>query len=209
MNRTAQILLLSLSATVLGLATMSLSGPGAQKESMPPTPAGVYSIDSVHSAVLFKIKHLNASWSFGRFNTISGAIDVDEKNPEKSTVTLSIEADSVDTANKKRDDHLKSADFLDAVQFPTASFVSTSVKKAGDGKYSVTGDFELHGVTKTITVEFASVGFSETKMGARTGFYGTFTILRSDYKIATMPEALGDEVEITVSLEGRQTESKR
>lgn len=208
-NRRTKAILLTLSATVLGLGGLALAGPALQAKPSPAPASGSYSIDAVHSAVIFRIKHLDTSWSFGRFNSFSGTIDLDEKSPEKSSVTIAIEMDSVDTAVQKRNDHLKSPDFFDAVQFPTSSFVSKSVKKTSDRKYSVTGDLELHGVTKPITLDLEHVGFSDTKMGVRAGFYGMFTVKRSDYGISALPEALGDEVQITVSLEATRTESKR
>lgn len=210
-----QTILLSLSATVLGLggilglAAPSLAGPASQEKSAPKSVSGSFSIDTVHSAVIFRVKHLDTSWAFGRFNSFSGEVELDETSPEKSSVKVTIEMESVDTANKKRDDHLRSSDFFDAVQFPTSSFTSTSVKKTGDRKYAVAGDFELHGATKPITIDLEHVGSSDTKMGVRAGFYATFKIKRSDYGVSSAPAALGEEVEITVSLETTQTESKR
>jgi polyisoprenoid-binding protein YceI len=212
--RRSQTILLTLSATVLGfggflgLAGLSSASPAAQEKKAAPV-SGSYQVDAVHSAVIFRIKHIETSLSFGRFNAISGDLVVDEKNPEKSSVKITIEMDSVDTANQKRNDHLKSPDFFDAVQFPTATFVSKSVKKAGDKKFSVTGDLELHGVTKPLTLELENTGFSDTKMGVRIGYYTVFTVKRSDFGVGAMSGALGDEVQVTVSLEATQTDSKR
>src|SRR6185503_4984670 len=99
--------------------------------------------------------------AFGRFTDFTGEVVYDDKAPEKSSVKITIQIDSVDTAAGKRDDHLKSPDFFDAGQFPTASFTSKSVKKAGDKKFSVTGDLELHGATKPVTLDFEIVGASD------------------------------------------------
>jgi len=214
--RSAPTILITLSALVLGLGGLSLAGPARQAKADPqakPAPqasySGTYSIDAVHSAVIFRVKHMDTSWSYGRFNTFSGTIEVDEKNPEKCSVSFSIEMDSLDTNNKKRDTGLKSQEFFDAVQFPTSSFASKTVKKTADKKYSVTGDLELHGVTKPVTLDLENTGFSDSKMGVRAGYLATFTIQRSDFGLTAMTGAIGEAVEITVSLEATQTDSKR
>jgi len=202
-------ILLTLSATILGLAGLSLAGPAVQAKT-PATPApGSYSIDAGHSSVLFRIKHLDTAWAFGRFNEFSGEVAFDEKSPEKSSVQVTIQMESVDTGIGKRDDHIRSGDFFDAGQFPTSSFTSKSVKKGAGGKYTVTGDLELHGVTKPVTLDLEVSGASSGKMGTRAGFYGTFTIKRSDFGMSTMLEALSDEVHVTVSLETVQAGDKR
>src|SRR5438128_2317015 len=99
--------------------------------------ADTYQIDPVHSAFLFRIKHMNISYSYGRFNSSTGQIAIDE-DPAKCGVNIEVKADSVDTADAKRDQHLKGPDFFNAKQFPTISFKSKAVKKEGAG-YEVTG----------------------------------------------------------------------
>lgn len=163
---------------------------------------GVWKIDAVHSAVLFKVKHVGTSWSFGRFNEISGEITYDEAKPENSKVSVSIDPNSIDTNNKKRDDHLRSPDFFSVKEFPKATFTSTKVAKSGD-KLSVTGDLTLHGVTKSITFTAEKVGSSDIPQmgGPRTGFYAETTLKRSDFGMKGMLEGIGDEVTLTLSLE--------
>jgi polyisoprenoid-binding protein YceI len=204
-----RLVLVALFATALGLVGLSLAGPAPQRAVNPVPTSGTWSVDAVHSTVLFRIQHLKTSWAYGRFNDLSGEIRIDEEHPEKSTVSFTIEMNSVDTANDKRDGHLKSPDFFDAVQFPTATFMSKTVKKLDEGKYEVGGQLDFHGVRKSITANFERIGFSDTKMGVRAGYFGTFSVKRSDYGIATLPDALGDEVEITVSLELTQTDAGR
>lgn len=200
-TRRPSTILLVLSAAILGLAGLTLARPAVQ-EKTPPTPAsGTYSIDAGHSFVLFRIKHLETSWAFGRFNSFSGEVVFDEKSPEKSSIKITIEMESVDTGIGKRDDHIRSGDFFDAGQFPTSSFTSKSVKKGAGGKYTVTGDLEMHGVTKPVTLDLELTGASSGKRGTLAGFYGTFSIKRSDFGITTMPDALSDEVHVIVSLE--------
>jgi polyisoprenoid-binding protein YceI len=164
--------------------------------------ADTFEIDPVHSSVLFKVRHLNVADFYGRFNEIKGTVSFDKDSPEKSSVTAEVPIESVDTHNDKRNQHLKSPDFFNAKQFPNISFKSTKVEKAGDD-FKVTGDFTLHGVTKSITVEFEKVGEGKGMQGEfRAGGKTEFKIKRSDYGMNFMLNGIGDEVEITISLEG-------
>lgn len=165
--------------------------------------AETFAIDTVHSSALFRVKHLGVSYAFGRFDEMSGSFTLDSHNAENSKVNVEIKTGSVSTGNAKRDGHLKSPDFFDAKQFPTATFTSKSVKAAGDKKYSVTGDLSLHGVTKSVTAEMELVGLGKGMQGdVLAGFYGTLTIKRSDYGMKFMPEGLGDDVLLMLSFEG-------
>ena len=116
---------------------------------------------------------------------------------------LSIKAESVNTNNKMRDEHLHSPDFFNTKQFPTLTFTSTKVKKV-DGGYEVTGDLTMHGVTKPVT--FTLKGGDKTvefpKGKQRLGFTTTLTIKRSDFDMKNMLEAIGDEVHISIGVEG-------
>ena len=210
--------LVTASAVGAGFAIANQAAPAkAAAQAKPAEPAkagfkaaGGYSIDGVHSTVIFKIKHMNTSWAFGRFDRISGTFDLLPDNMERSSLVVSIETASVDTNEPKRDGHLKSDAFLDVEQFPDATFVSKSIKPAGEGKYSVEGSLSLHGVKKLLTVTLEETGTSDTpRTGVRAGFFGTFTIKRSDFGIKFMPEALGDEIQLTVSIEGSQTDAPK
>jgi polyisoprenoid-binding protein YceI len=196
--------------SILGSAgvCMALARPLLPTASIPTPPATIsasadtYKIDPAHSTILFRIKHLGVSYVFARFNTISGSVTLDNDKPESSKVKVEIKTDSIDSGNEKRDAHLKTGDFFDVKQFPMASFTSTSVKKQGDKKFSVTGDLALHGVTKPVTVEMENVGKGKGMQGGElAGFFGTFTIKRADFGMNFMPDGLGDEVAVTVSIE--------
>jgi polyisoprenoid-binding protein YceI len=186
----------------LPVVTLALSF-AAPQEKKAALAAGTYEIDSVHSTVGFKIKHLNTSWAFGRFDEIHGSITVDPAKPEASKVEVTVQTETVDTKIKKRDDHLRSPDFFDVKQFPTITFKSKSVQKKGDNVYAVTGDLTLHGVTKSVTVDMENTGAIDSpQMGKLAGFYGTITVKRSDYGMNFMPDALSDEVQVVMSFEG-------
>lgn len=163
--------------------------------------ADTYKIDGVHSTAIFRIKHMNTSYSYGRFNDISGKIVNDAANPAAGSVEIEIKADSIDTHNANRDGHLKSPDFLNTKQFPVITFKSKEIKKAGDA-LEVSGDFTLHGVTKPVTTKVVQTGTGKNpKGGELIGFETTFTIKRSDYGMNFMPGGLGDVVQITFASE--------
>lgn len=161
-----------------------------------------YTFDLVHSSVSFKARHLDISWIHGRFNDVSGNFSLDRQDPTKSKFQLSIKADSVDTGNKARDEHLRQPDYFDTKQFPTIDFKSTSVK-AVTGGYEVTGDFTMHGKTKQITLVLMGGKEIEFKGTKRTGFSTDLKVKRSDYgfdKNAIGP--IGDEALIIIDFEG-------
>jgi polyisoprenoid-binding protein YceI len=160
-------------------------------------------VDPNHSFLVFQIKHIDVSYVWGRVNGPSGTVNIDDGNLGGSSVTVSAKAENVDTGVKQRDDHLRNADFFDAKQYPNISFKSTSIKKAGDNAYEVTGDFSLHGQTKPITVTVNKVGAGDKggQFGYRAGYETSFTIKRSDFGMTTMVGPVGDDVKIFVALE--------
>jgi polyisoprenoid-binding protein YceI len=164
--------------------------------------ADTFKIDPVHSSVVFSAMHLGVSNFYGRFNDVKGTIVLDNAEPSKSSIELTIPVESVDTHNEKRDQHLKSPDFFNAKQFPVMTFKSKKVESSGD-TYNVTGDFTLHGVTKPLTLKVKKVGEGKGMEGEiRAGGETHFTIKRGDYGMNFMQGPLGDEINIVVSLEG-------
>jgi polyisoprenoid-binding protein YceI len=169
---------------------------------VPAVSADEYAVDAVHSSVTFKISHFGLSWIHGRFDDFSGAFTINPDDPGKCAFGLTIKADSIDTNNKKRDDHLRSPDFFNVKQFPAIAFKSTAVKAAKDG-YQVTGDLTLHGVTKPVSFTLVGGKKAEFPKGMpRTGFATELTIKRADFGIDKFPEMLGDEVHIAIGFEG-------
>jgi polyisoprenoid-binding protein YceI len=166
--------------------------------------AETYTADPVHSSVIYRIKHMNASYAWGRFNDISGTFALDEANPEQSRFEFQVKTESLDSGNAKRDQHLKSPDFFNAVQFPTIKFKSTSVTKSAEA-YEVTGDLTLHGVTRPVTVRVVLTGTNKNPMGKPiAGIEATFSFKRTDFGMTKMVEAVGDYVWMYVSIEGVQ-----
>ena len=164
--------------------------------------ADVYDYDNVHSSVSFKARHLDISWIHGRFNEVSGKFSLDREDPAKSTFTLSIKADSVDTANKARDEHLRQPDYFDTKQFPTIDFKSTKTKPI-DGGYEVTGDFTMHGVTNKVTIVLKGGKEHDFKKVKRVAFSTELSLKRSDYGFDRRAiGAIGDEALIMIDCEG-------
>ena len=154
------------------------------------------------TSVYFKIPHLGLSWTYGRFNDTAGNFSVDAAAPAKTNFVLTVKTDSVDTGNGKRDEHLRSPDFLNAKQFPVMSFTSTQVKPI-DGGYEVQGDFTMHGVTKPISFVLKGGKKAELPPGVhRTGFSTELLLHRSDFGMDKMLEAVGDEIKVAISFEG-------
>jgi polyisoprenoid-binding protein YceI len=160
-------------------------------------------IDAVHSGVSFQIMHAGLSYIHGRFDNFSGNFNIDTSDPAKSSFALTIKADSVDTNNSKRDDHLRSPDFFNVKQFPSISFASSSVKVI-EGGYEVTGDLTLHGETKPVTFSLKGGKTAEFPPGVkRTGFASEQIVLkRSDFGVGKPMPVLGDEVYVSISFEG-------
>ncbi len=165
-------------------------------------------IDGGHSSVVFKIKHLGVGDFYGRFNDISGEFVWNEADPTASRVNVTVTADSVDSGNEQRDNHLRSPDFFNAREHQNITFVSKNLKALGNDEFEMTGDLTLHGVTKTIsaTLVWNGAGDRGSRFGYRGGVSATFTIKRTDFGMDTYVEGgmLGDEVTLLVGLEGQR-----
>lgn len=171
---------------------------------LPTRAAETFTVDAVHSSLLFRIKHLNAGHIYGRFNQFSGSFAFDDKNASECKLEMEVKIESLDTAVRARDDHLRGPDFFNAKQFPTMKFKAASVKAKDEKNYEVTGDLTIHGVSKSVTVKLERIGTAKDPRSGkpRTGWETTFTIKRSDYDMKNMLEFIGDEVKITVAVEG-------
>jgi len=185
-------------AVVMALGTGMMSAQTAQ-----------WKIDPMHSEADFAIKHMAISTVHGSFHGLSGVITFDPANVAKSSVEATIPVDTVDTGVAPRDNDLKSPRFFDAAQFPTMTFKSTSVHKAGD-HYDVAGDLTLHGVTKPVVLKLEEPGKEETGMDKKSvhrGFTATTTINRQDFgltfngTLSSGDAVLGDEVKIEIDID--------
>lgn len=160
--------------------------------------------DKAHSSVDFSILHLSISKVRGHFNVAGGDVQWNEADVTKSKVNLVIAVDSVDTQNQKRDSDLKGDGLFDTAKFPTATFTSTSVSKAGSG-LTINGNLSLHGITKPVTLQVEGPNGPVPGMDKRphAGFAATTTLNREDFNIgAKYPAAvIGNEVKLTIDLD--------
>jgi len=160
--------------------------------------------DKAHSEVNFSVLHMSLSNVHGRFGGIGGAIQWNEADITKSSVSITIDATSVDTGEGARDSELKGTSFFGVDKFPTATFVSTSVSKSAGG-LTVNGNLTLHGVTKPVVLQVEGPNGPVPGMDHKqhAGFSATTTISRKDFGIGSgFPVAIvGDEVKLSIDLE--------
>jgi polyisoprenoid-binding protein YceI len=174
--------------------------------------AGVetYQIDTGHSSVEFKIRHLVAKTG-GRFEKFTGTVEIDPDNLAATKVTAVIETGSLNTAQADRDNHLRSAEFFDVQKHPEMKFESTSYTPKGKETGTLKGKLTLLGVTKPVELEVEVLGFAPDPWGGhRGGFSAHTTINRKDFGMVwnkTLDQGgfvLGDEVEIRIELETKR-----
>ncbi len=181
---------------VLGLASLAGSLAGAQ--------TSTWAIDPAHSEVDFTVRHMGVSNIHGRIGGIKGNIVVNDADASKSTVSVTIDVNSLDTGVSPRDTDLKSPNFFDVAQFPTASFTSTAVTVAGS-HMKVDGNLTLHGITRPVELDVD--GPSPTVPGMdhkpHSGYSASTTIKRKDFGVgANFPvAAVGDDIKLTIDLE--------
>ena len=168
-----------------------------------------WKLDPAHSLAEFKVKHMMISNVKGRFTGLSGTLSLDEADYTHSAVEAYIDVATVKTGDEQRDGHLKSADFFDAEKFPAITFKSTNIDAKGGADYEVTGDFTLHGVTKSITlaVEDVSQPSKDPWGNQRIGLSATTRISRKDFGL-TWNSALeaggvlvGEDIAISLEVE--------
>jgi polyisoprenoid-binding protein YceI len=165
--------------------------------------AETYKLDPAHTSVVYRVKYSGVTFVYGRFNGPTGTFVFDESSPAKSSIDMQVDANNIDTAVAKRDNHLKSPDFFNAAEHPAVTFKSTSVKKIDSDTYQVTGDLMLLGKSRKLTVNAKDTGSGKDPWGNfRRGFETSFTIKRSDYGMDFMLGGVSDEVGLTVSVSG-------
>jgi polyisoprenoid-binding protein YceI len=146
--------------------------------------SGTYVLDPAHTRVGFVARHAMVTKVRGQFTEFEGSAVVDASDFAKSSVSLTIQAASIDTRNEQRDGHLKSNDFLAMDEYPHITFVSTAVVRNGPTDLEVTGDLTVRGVTRSVTIPFEFEGAATDPFGnERVGFEGSVVINRKDYGV--------------------------
>lgn len=190
-----------LSMLLLVAAGLVFSFPGNAQ-------AGKYKIDSAHTSVHFKVKHMMVAWTRGEFTDVSGTIDLDRDALENSSAEIVIAIDSITTDNDKRDTHLKSGDFFLAKKFPEMTFVSTGVENIEEDGFQMAGELTIRGVTQDVVLDVdGPYGPIRNPMGQWvTGFHAETIIDRTEFGLDwNMPvdsgAVVGDDVHIEIDIE--------
>lgn len=169
--------------------------------------ASTWNVDPMHTHASFSVRHLVISNVRGDFQKLSGTVKMDDKDVTKSSIEVAIETASIDTRIAKRDEDLRSEAFFDAAKYPTITFKSTKIEKAGKDKLKVVGDLTMHGVTKPVVlhVDGPTAEVKDPWGNTRRGFSGSTKLNRRDWgltysKAIEAGPVVGDEVNI--ELEG-------
>ncbi|MDR3671640.1 MAG: YceI family protein [Holophaga sp.] len=190
---------LALAMALPGLVSLQAAAPAVD----------TYVIDSVHSGAKFEIAHLVVSTVSGQFTRFQGNLYLNTADITKSRVEVVIDAASVTTNNDARDKHLRSDSFFDVAKYPTITFKSSSVAQAGPGSLQVGGTLTMHGVARPVVIAVTGWG---TAPGAKPGTFiagfrkGTLQLKRSEFGMTTMVGPVGNDVDITLSVEANKVQ---
>jgi polyisoprenoid-binding protein YceI len=192
------------------LSRITLAATTAAVLALPsPATTTTWQIDPQHTAAGFSVKHLMISTVRGQFKGVNGAVNWDDQDINKSTVDVTIDANTVDTSEPKRDADLKSANFFDVAKYPTITFKSKKIEQVSAGKLKVTGDLTIHGVTKeaVLDVEGPTGPVKDPWGNTRVALNATTKVNRQEFGVkwnATMDGGgvvVSDDVYITIDLE--------
>ncbi len=167
-----------------------------------------YTVDGAHTLVAFKLNHLGFSSSLGWMTNVSGTISYDADDVAKSTVSVSMAADSVNTNNAERDGWIKSDKVLNTAVNPAITFQSTGIEIMSETTGKITGDLTMNGVTKSVVLDAVFNGSGPNPLSKKEtiGVSASTTILRSEWGVSAFVGPLGDEVEIQIELEAIKAE---
>ncbi len=167
-----------------------------------------WQIDSSHSHINFTARHMMISKVRGSFETFSGTVNFDEKNPVNSTVDIAVELASINTRDGQRDGHLKSPDFFDVETHPTMRFVSTRVEQIDENNGRLIGNLTIKGVTHEVALDVEYAGMAKSPWGTQSaGFSATGTLNRKDWglnwnqALETGGVLVGEKINLEIELE--------
>ncbi|MCX8997585.1 YceI family protein [Rhizobiaceae bacterium BDR2-2] len=188
---------MKLLATTAALAGLLMAGTAFAADS--------YEVDPAHAWVSFKTNHNGWANAHGTFKSVAGEISFDKEDVTKSSITLTIDAASIDTNHEQRDTHLKSPDFLNVEEFPEITFTSTAIEKTGDKTAKVTGDLTLAGTTKPVTLDVTWNAEAPLPWDAntlKTGFSATGSFNGVELGITKLADfGLGPDFTLDIDLE--------
>ncbi|NCO03926.1 MAG: polyisoprenoid-binding protein [Alphaproteobacteria bacterium] len=163
-----------------------------------------YDFDKAHTQILFFVDHLGFSKSQGEFHEYDGMFSFNRSEPEKSSVEISIQTNSIDMDDKKWNEHMKNEDFFNVEKFPTMNFKSTAIELTGDNTAKLTGDLTILETTKPVTLDVIFNKAAKHPFNGKyvAGFSAKTKIKRSDFEMNYGLPLVGDEVDIMIEVEG-------
>jgi polyisoprenoid-binding protein YceI len=187
----------ALSALLIVGAGSALRAEPAAKD----VKAGVYLVEPYHTQILFSVSHFGLSNFAGVVTGAAGQLTLDPAKPENSKLDVTVDAATILTPVQKLTDELKDGEWLDAVKFPKASYVSTKVTSTGAGEATIEGKLTLHGVTKPLTLKarFIGAGVNPIDKAYTVGFEGQGVIKRTDFGVSKYAPYIGDDVHVTIN----------
>lgn len=199
------------------LGALAMSGPAIAQNPPPaggqapqaPLPPNGWRVDANHSAVNFRVRHLGITWVNGEFRTWTAELVFDPANPEAGSVTARIQTGSVNTNNERRDNDIRSGNYLAVDSFPEMSFVSRRVERVDATHLRITGDLTLRGVTRPVTLDAEITGSLNGQRQRRVAFTATTRINRHDFNVRFTrlqegAQIVGDDIYITIDVEAVQ-----
>jgi polyisoprenoid-binding protein YceI len=162
---------------------------------------GAFAVEPLHTRVLFGVSHFGFTTYYGEFSGVSGALDLDPKNPSASKLDIRIPADSISTTNAELNGELKGEKWFGAVKYPNISFKATKVTMTGPGKADVIGDLNLHGTAKPVVLHavFHGAGINPLNKHYTLGFDASAKIKRTEFGVSTLVPLISDDVDIIIS----------
>ena len=167
-----------------------------------------WQLDYTHSHIQFSVRHMMISKVKGEFEKFEGTVNFDEANPTNTTVNVTVDLNSINTREEKRDGHLRSADFFDVENYPSMTFVSKRVEKTGENSGKLIGDLTLRGITKEVTLNVEYAGQAKSPWGTTSaGFTASGKINRKEFGLSwnaaleTGGVLVGEDVEISIEVE--------
>jgi polyisoprenoid-binding protein YceI len=197
-----------ISITLLFASISVFAADGAQ-----PPAVEKYDIDASHSEVIFGWNHFGFSNPTARFDKIEGSVLLDKADLTRSSISVTLPLEGLDTRIAKLDEELRGPDFLDASKYPTITFRSSKVEKTGANGLRITGNLTVHGITKPVTLDAKvnKIGLFEIPgviKAQAAGFDATTVIKRSDFGVTKYVPAVSDEITVRITLDAKQTPTK-
>ncbi|MEZ5947557.1 MAG: YceI family protein [Hyphomonas sp.] len=205
MTKPNMLILMAAAAAALATAACSATAgaPADNTQTDLQIPAGVYVLDPAHGKITWSVSHLGYSTYVGQFPDVAATLEFDPDSLSSSTVEAVIDMNKVGTLNAALDAHLKTADFFDTANFPTASFVTKSVEVTDVDSAVISGDLTLRGVTRPVSfdADFNMAGVNPLDQKFTLGFDGQAVIRRSEFGVSYGLPMVGDEVELHIEAE--------